>query len=131
MTGLKMTFNGLRGWTLEAGETVTGFDASVQCALVHIGTVRGSGIIFPDYGTDLLKSGLLGLITDLASARHLANFAAAETREFINARTDDGSGIVSLFLQPSQLEPPVLHLNTMMVSETQEERGIILDTTTQ
>lgn len=127
MTGLALTFDDLLGWTLEPSQVRSGFDATVQCALVNIGSERGASLMHPEAGTTLLRAGVGGLMTDLTTTRHLCNFAAADTREFINKHTTDGTGLSGLYLQPEVFAPPQLTLNVVMVSASQEERGVLLE----
>lgn len=126
MTGLRLQFDGLQGWHLHPSETVTGFDASVQCALVGLGTEKGSNLLVPEFGTDLLASGLFGLLSDLNNTQHLANFAAAETKEVINNNTDDDTEIGNLYLQPDVFAPPFISFAASMVSTKGVTRGIVL-----
>jgi hypothetical protein len=126
MTGLRLQFDGLQGWHLLPGEAVSGFDASVQCALVGLGTDKGSNLLVPDFGTDLLAAGLFGLLSDITNTQHLANFAAAETKEVINNNTEDGTEISNLYLQPEVFAPPFISFSASMVSTKRETRGIVL-----
>lgn len=121
-----MQFDGLQGWRLLAGDVVSGFDASVQCALVGLATEKGSNRLVPAFGTDLLAAGLFGLLSDINTTHHAANFAAAETKEVINDFTEDATAISSLYLQPEVFAPPTISFSVSLVSENQETRGILL-----
>ena len=101
MEGLLLTFNGLTGWKLEPGKLATGFQSTVQCALVNVTTQIGTNTVFPKAGTTLLQQGAVGLILDLPAARHACNFAAAEARSFVNSYTDDSTIQIDQFnIQP-------------------------------
>ena len=126
MTGMKLQFDGLTGWRLLPGEVVSGFEATVQVALVVLGTVRGDNRVLPDAGTDLLIAGVTGLMSDLQSTKHQANFAAAETLELINNNTTDGTGLSGVWLEVQDFAPPSVAFNAAFRSETQEQIGITL-----
>lgn len=126
MTDLALQFHGVLGWQLLPDQAVSGFDATVQGALVNMAQEKGASRMHPDAGTDLLKQGLFGLMTDINACRHAANFAAAETREFVNNNTPQDQLISALYLQPETFAPPILTLNAMLVSTKQETRGILL-----
>jgi len=126
MTGLKLTFNGLLGWQFLPDEIVSGFDATVQCALVCLATEKGSNKQVPDFGTNLLAAGLYGLMTALGTTKHQANFAAAATQTVINNNTTDDSTIGNMYLQPETFNPPNVSFEAAFISSKQEQRGIIL-----
>lgn len=126
MNGIRMIFHGMTGWDLLPDEEVSGFESTVQCALVNMAMQRGSSRMHPEAGTDLLAQGVYGLLTDLNTTKHAANFAAAETREFINGNTASGPKMSNLFLQPSVFAPPRLELNAVFISDSQEQIGILL-----
>jgi len=126
MTGLKLNFHGLLGWQFMPDEIVTGFDATVQCALVCLATEKGSNKQVPDFGTNLLAAGIYGLMTDLTMTKHQANFAAAATQVVINNNTPDSSMIGNMYLQPEVFSPPRVSFEAAFISAQQEQRGIIL-----
>ena len=82
MKGLKLTFTdaGLIEFTAEA---VEGLACVRQNAMVVIGTSKGSDAIYPDKGTDLLRSSVRGVAHDVQSAQHVANFAALDVSTFV------------------------------------------------
>lgn len=87
--GIKINFDDF-GAQLSLDEEVSGFDASVQCALVNVGTIAGTDIVYPNKGTNLLTKANKGsLITD-TSAQHAANFAALTT-EFFYKTLEEGT----------------------------------------
>jgi hypothetical protein len=81
MEGLKINF--LNGDIhIEPTEKVTGFDATIQNALVNIGTRNGTDRIYPTKGTTILKSAVEGKIVGLNVANHEAQSAAIDTLFF-------------------------------------------------
>lgn len=124
MKSLKLQFNGLQGWQLLA-EEVNGLVASAQVALANFACLRGENPFSPDAGTDLLQAGVSGLITDPMSAKHQANFAAAETREMINNNTPGDTALSFVALELVQLAPPRLDLNAVF-QLADEQYGVSL-----
>lgn len=82
MRGLRLTFSQEGPISLN-GDAVTDLECIQQNALVNIGTSKGSDAIFPDKGTDLFKAAVGGVIYDIQSAQHAANFAALDTVTFL------------------------------------------------
>lgn len=128
MNGIAIVFKGVLGWELQPDVLVSGFDSTVQCAMVNMALQRGASRMHPEAGTNLLSQGVYGLLTDVNTTKHAANFAAAESKEFVNGATLDGPKLSNLFLQPAVFQPPYLALNAVFVSDTQEQRGILLTT---
>lgn len=127
MQSLKITFTESGVWDLHFDALVTGFEDTVQCALVNATTQRGTVPAFPEAGTNLLQQGMLGLILDLPTARHSCNFAAAETAEFVNAFVDDKDLAIGQFnMQPVALGNGMLQLELRLVSTTRITYGILL-----
>lgn len=71
------------GARLDFSSRVSGFGTLAQNGLVNIGTVRGSDPVFPDRGTRLYRSGVVGEITNYNTAYHASNFAAMDTMFFL------------------------------------------------
>jgi hypothetical protein len=127
MDSLRITFDKLNGWTLHPDELVSGFEEIVQCALVLSTTQRGTIETFPVAGTNLLQQGALGLLLDLSSARHACNFAAAETKEFVNNAVADNTLNIDQFnMQPVTLANGELQLELRLVSTTGVVYGLLL-----
>lgn len=127
MQSLRITFDKLTGWTLHPDELVTGFEDTVQQALVLSTTQRGTMEAFPEAGTNLLQQGALGLLLDLPSARHACNFAAAETQEFVNGFVEDPALSIDQFnMQPVTLGNGALQLELRLVSPAGVAYGLLL-----
>jgi hypothetical protein len=81
MEGLKVNF--LNGDIyVEPEAKVVDFDATVQNALVNIGTRQGTDRIYPSKGTNILKRAVEGKIVGLNVANHEAQLAAINTLFF-------------------------------------------------
>jgi hypothetical protein len=81
MEGIKVNF--LNGEIyIEPGEKVTGFDATIQNALVNIGTRRGTDRTYSEKGTNILKRAVEGKIVGLNVANHETQLAAIDTLFF-------------------------------------------------
>lgn len=88
MKGLKISFEA-QGASLVLDQTVADADCEIQNALVNVGTARGSDPMYPLRGTNMLKEATSGAVVDLDSARHVANFAALYTFDFIRSTLPD------------------------------------------
>jgi hypothetical protein len=81
MEGIKINFfNG--EIYIEPTEKVSGFDATIQNALVNIGTRVGTDRTYPTKGTAILKSAVEGKIVGLNVANHETQAAAIDTLFF-------------------------------------------------
>lgn len=102
--GLKVEFSE-KGAILRPSQQVDGPRASVQNALVNIGTMKGSDKAFEDRGTDLFKTVLARGLPSVSDARHAANFAAVNTLFFVRAQEESTTDISirRLRLTPSSL----------------------------
>jgi hypothetical protein len=81
MEGIKINFfNG--EIYIEPTEKVSGFDATVQNALVNIGTRVGTDRTYPTKGTSILKSAVEGKIVGLNVANHETQAASIDTLFF-------------------------------------------------
>lgn len=67
------------------------FSATVQNAIVNLGTRLGSDPIYPERGTNLFNDALGGRMVNEAWANHSANFAALRTLAFIQNTGDPTS----------------------------------------
>ncbi len=101
MTGIALDFTGELP-ELGTGK-VAGFAATVQNALVNLGTGQGSDPLFPERGTTLQQDAVEGKLIDLNSAQHSSNFAAVDTLSFgkVYTATDDPDGLSTLQLAPA------------------------------
>lgn len=110
MTSLQLQFNTDGKWRLVTDKTVTGWAAAAQAALVSVAAERGEYKAVPLFGTELLQNGTTGLLSNLAAARHAANFAAAETLQMINTATPSDQWLQALQLEIDAYAPPRLGL---------------------
>jgi hypothetical protein len=84
MRGVTINFFGVAP-VFDFTDTVKNFDATVQNALVNLGTNIGSDPLYPDRGTYIMKDALQGAMINLQGANHSANFAAMHTMVFSKA----------------------------------------------
>lgn len=117
MTGIAIDFTGELP-TFGTGK-VSGFAASVQNALVNIGTAQGSDPVFPDRGTDLQKDAVEGRLIDLNAAQHSSNFAAVDTLAFLRSYTspDDSTGLLAVQLEPADFTGTRLMIDAIFTSQ--------------
>lgn len=87
LKGIKIIFDPDNKARVDWSNPVTGFDATVQCVLCHIGTSAGSDSVFPDRGTSLLTYGLVGRLGSIREAVHECNFASVKAKDFIEDHT--------------------------------------------
>lgn len=122
MTSLLLKFNDGR-WTLDTTTSVTGLDATAQVALVNIATSRGGDKSAPAAGTNLLLQGTGGLLSNRRAAAHAANWAAAETAEFINNNSPQEQWLQGIWLELETFNPPKIRLNAVIQGPAGETRG--------
>ena len=75
--------------------TATGFNTTIQNALVTLGTRIGSDQIFTDRGTSLLEDANQGGFTDINTANTAASFAANDVLIF-NQLNDNSNNVYRL-----------------------------------
>lgn len=125
MKGIRLIF-GENGVTYDFTTPVEGFEATVQNALVNLGTQVGTDRMFPDRGTDLLKTGLSGAIVDLNTAGHASSLAALDTLFF--SRTWEQAGVeeklARIQLRPLSLQDRSLLLEGIFVSTAGKQIGV-------
>jgi hypothetical protein len=114
MEGIKVNF--LNGEIyIEPNEKITGFDATVQNALVNIGTRRGTDKIYPGKGTNILKSAVEGKIVGLNVANHESQIAALNTlffsREY-ETSADLNIRLGKVFMDPLSYDGAKLRINS-------------------
>jgi hypothetical protein len=83
MKSICIDFASLDGPKLDLTKITSGFAATVQCALVNVGTDRGSDPVFPERGTDLKIDGARGKMATRTWSTQTANFAALRTLTFV------------------------------------------------
>lgn len=87
MRGILINF-GPDGPKFNFDVVVKDFEATVQNALVNVGTDRGSDGLFSGRGTDLKIDGAQGRMATKIWANHSANFAALRTLSFSQQNDD-------------------------------------------
>lgn len=113
MTSLKLSFDA-SGWDVDFSSSVAELDASAQVALVNIATEFGSDRSAPTAGTKLLSQGLAGLLSNRRAAVHAANWAAAETLEFVNTNSPTDEWLQGIWLELKDFVPPRIELNAVI-----------------
>ena len=85
MKGIKVILSST-GCTINPDASVSGFDATIQNALVNIATRAGTDHAFSDKGTALLSNAVAGKIAGLNDANHESQLAALQTLFFSRAQ---------------------------------------------
>lgn len=118
MIGIRLSFDDA-GPRFDFSATVRDFDATVQNALVNVGTDLGSDPVFTDRGTNLKLDGAQGRMATKIWANHSSNFAALRTLSFSqqNDQTTNVWRLQSFSLQCSKLINTTAVLNVRAVSE--------------
>jgi hypothetical protein len=121
MEGIKLNF--LNGEIyIEPSEKVSGFDATVQNALVNIGTRNGTDKIYPDKGTTILKSAVEGKIVGLNVANQESQLAAVDTlffsREY-ETSADLNVRLGKVFMDPLSYDGAKLRINSAFTNFSQ------------
>jgi len=122
MTSLKINFDAA-GWDVDFTKSVSGMDASAQVALVNIATELGSDRSAPGAGTNLLTQGLSGLLSNRRAAVHAANWAAAETLEFVNTNSPTEEWLQGIWLELREFVPPRIELNAVIQGASGQSVG--------
>lgn len=117
--------------TFNFNEVVEDHFAAAQNCLVNTATIVGTDKIYDDRGTDLLKAGIIGRITDIDDSTHEANFAATETLFFNNLNAiGDMELIRSYKLEPLDIVNNSLQLNAFFTFADETTLGIEILTDT-
>lgn len=118
MRGIRINF-GAAGPRFDFSETVRDFEATVQNALVNVGTDLGSDPVFLDRGTDLKVDGAQGRMATRIWANHSSNFAALRTLAFLqqNDQSTNSWKLQSFTLQCQTLINTTAVLNVQAISE--------------
>lgn len=114
MEGIKVNF--LNGEIyMDPNEKVIGFDATVQNALVNIGTRQGTDRTYSGKGTNVLKSAAEGKIVGMNVANHESQLAAIDTlffsREF-ETSSDLTIRLGKVFMDPLSYDGAKLRINS-------------------
>lgn len=64
-------------------------DCLAQNAVVNAATPENSDKVFPEKGTNLVKQVLSGQVFNELTANHSGNFAAVQSRNFVNSQLPD------------------------------------------
>ena len=108
MRGLSISFTTPGACTVSTGTQVSGFEATVQNAMVNLGTDRGTDKVYQGKGTELLQTAVRDGLPGARAAQHAANFAAVDTLFFsreTDLKTEDTS------LQGVSLVPDMLTMS--------------------
>jgi hypothetical protein len=121
MEGLKINFlPGVAG--IDTQQRVSGFDTTIQNALVNIGTRTGTDSIYPTKGTTLLKRALEGKIVGLNSANHESQLAGLNTLYFSREYETSTDGVIRLGrvdMTPLIYENGSLRINVTFTNQAQ------------
>lgn len=119
MEGIKIVFEEA-GARLDFTAPVTGFDTTVQCVLVNIGTTTGTDKIYPERGTRLLVAGLVGKLFSRNQAVRESNFAAAQAKIFVEQST------------PPEVEERIrrVRIAPVVLTRARMETNVVIETTT-
>jgi hypothetical protein len=115
MTGVQINFPVGSPPVFDYTTVATGFNTTIQNALVCLGTALGSDQIFTSRGTSLLADANQGGLTDINAANQAASFAASEVLIFTQ-QYDDPTNVyrltdfelTALALQNQQLTATIL-----------------------
>ena len=105
MRGLKLDFTTPGGCAVQVDKFREGLGATVQNAMVNLGTDRGTDITLSRKGTNLLKTAVSSGLPSRNLAQHIANFAAVDTLFFSRAtdRVTDGDSLETITLLPDSI----------------------------
>lgn len=105
---------------------VEGFGATVQNALVNIGTGQGTDPVYPERGTTLQRDAVDGKLIDLNSAQHASNFAAVDTLAFTKTYTpeSDTSNLSEVRLEPADFTGTRLMIDAIFTSVAGQTVGV-------
>lgn len=130
MKSLKLEFTN-KGYVFDEAQ-VEGALNELQTVLVNILSQKGRDPVFDTRGTGLLAAALSGKLLTLNEAQHQSNFAAANTRYFLNQYTDaqDPDAVTGIDIEPTEMLNQKLKVNLSMRTRsgktigTTEELGI-------
>lgn len=86
MRGLRLNFQGDKVYIDYQHPLEQTVDCLAQNAVVNTATPENSDHVFPDKGTNLVKKIFSGQVFNEIKANHAGNFAAVESRNFVNAQ---------------------------------------------
>jgi hypothetical protein len=103
MQGLKILFDTKDNISIDPNASLSDFDATIQNALVNIGTRNGTDRIYPDKGTTILTEATSGKIVGFNAANHVSQLAALDTLFF--SREYETSETLTVRLGSVAMEP--------------------------
>lgn len=108
-------------------QAVEGFAATVQNALVNLGTRQGSDPVFPERGTGLQADAAGGRLVDLMSAQHSANYAASDTVFFTRdfQEKTDPDALAGVKLEPADFDGQHLFLDARFEAADGRTIGVV------
>jgi hypothetical protein len=112
MRGVKIDFTGDQP-VFDFTDTVQDFDTTVQNALVNLGTMINSDLLYPDRGTYLMLDAVQGRMVNLQWANNSANFAAIKTIVFSQNNDLVGNPFI---LQTLTLTANVYNINQLTLN---------------
>jgi hypothetical protein len=124
--GIKVGFDA-DGAKILTEETVQDFNALVQNCLVNIATSQGSDLVYPEKGTELLKDGVLGFLTNTGAVVASSSFASTDTLFFIRQTDyeDTEESIEEILLEPVNFEVNFLELQSQFTSTQGQVIGLL------
>jgi len=129
MNGIALVFGTEGPYFDLSGNLVTGFNATVQNALVCAGTNQGSDPLFPTRGTTLLADGTSGKMVNLGLAQTRANIAALNVLSFIQS-TDSAQNadmLQDIQFQCQTIKDQNLAIAVKATSTTGKTVGIVIN----
>jgi tetrahydromethanopterin S-methyltransferase subunit F len=128
MNGLGLIFGSGGPYFDLSGKLVTGFNATVQNALVCAGTIEGSDPLFPTRGTTLLADGTNGRMVNLGLAQTRANLAALGVLEFIQSNDvpQNADVLQDIQFKCQSIKDQGLSISVMATSTTGQTVGIVI-----
>ena len=130
MKSLRLIFNP-DGIAFDLARPLNDFDCTVQNGLVDMAVRRGTDKLFPDKGTDLLKTALSGALVDLNAANHASTFAALAVLAFSRASEypDATEVLAKVTVQPATFTANKLQVVAQFTSNLGTVRGVTLPLT--
>lgn len=124
MRGLKISFED-EGFRLLPEESVSGFEANTQNALMHIATIRGSDRVYPDRGTTILTESVRGVVLSKRSMSTLVTKGAGSAQTFSRQYEPEtnGDSLVYVRLTVEDFRPGFASLSAYFKSDSGLELG--------
>lgn len=128
MNGTRLTFEE-GGPAFDFSGVATGLEATLQNALVNIGTQLGSDPVYPERGTDLVRDGARGRLMTSMWATHSVNFATMQTLSFLQNtdRRNNPTRLKTLRMQIEDFSAGAIKLRVQGTSADGQIRGTLLN----